>query len=75
VSVSPVSVITNDLKSVPGTNFPFSGRLSGVAPAALAAALASNPAVPSTAVSWIVTHLEVSDSPECRRRIGSPRET
>ena len=65
--VSPVSAITSDLKSLPGTNLAFSGRFSGVpllaglalapTPPALAAAFASNAAEPSTAVSWMVTHL------------------
>ena len=72
MSVSPVSANTNERKSVPGTNLPFSGRLSGVAPLALASALASNGAVPSVAVSWIVTHLACSVSPECRRGIAAP---
>ena len=54
--VSPVSVKKNFLKPVPGLKTPFSGRLNGVPPAFLAAALASNAAVPSVLVSWIVTH-------------------
>ena len=54
--VSPVSAKKNFLKPVPGLNWPFSGRLNGVPPAFLAAALASKAAVPSFLVSWIVTH-------------------
>ena len=56
LSVSPVSSKKNVRKPVPGWNCPFSGRLNGVALAAFAAALALNGAVPSIAVSWIVTH-------------------
>src|SRR5262249_7056784 len=52
--VSPVGTKTKDWKPVPGTNWPFSGRLNGVAPAALARALASKSAVPLTAVAWTV---------------------
>ena len=80
--VSPVSAITSDLKSLPGTNLAFSGRFSGVpllaalalapTPPALAAAFASNAAEPSTAVSWMVTHLTCWGDPECRALIGSP---
>lgn len=44
--VSPVSSKKNSWNWVPGRNCPFSGRLNGVAPAALAAALASNAVVP-----------------------------
>ena len=53
--VSPVSSKKNSRNRLPGRNWPFSGRLNGVAPAALASALALNGAKPSTAVSWIVT--------------------
>src|SRR5262252_1476301 len=54
--VSPVASKRNVRKFEPGWNWPFSGRLNGVAPAAFAAALASNdcPLV-SMWVSWIVT--------------------
>jgi hypothetical protein len=48
--VSPVSSKTNDLKPVPGTNLPFSGRLRGVPCLVFARALASNAALPSTSV-------------------------
>ena len=47
-----------------GWNCAFSGRLNGVAPSALAAALASNGAVPSIAVSWIVIQRTGHDAPE-----------
>ncbi len=54
--VSPVSSKKNFVKSEPGWKRPFSGRLNGVAFAALASSIATNGALPSTAVSWIVTH-------------------
>ena len=57
MSVSPVSVKKNSRNVVPGRKTPFSGRLNGVASAALASALASNGSVPSVSVSWIVTQL------------------
>ena len=53
--VSPVSSKKNVPKPVPGWNWPFSGRLNGVACAAFAATFASNGELPSTAVSWTVT--------------------
>src|SRR4249919_1594862 len=55
--VSPVAAKTNVRKPDPGRNWRFSGRSNGVAPAALASALASNGAVPFVAVLWIVIHL------------------
>ena len=62
--VSPVASKKNSRKPVPGRNCPFSGRLNGVAPAALAAALASNgsPLV-STWVSCTVTQRVWKDVP------------
>src|SRR6476469_5843430 len=58
--VSPVSVKENSLNPVPGRKTPFSGRLSGVAFAALAAAVASNASVVPV---WIVTHAVAKDEP------------
>ncbi len=55
-SVSPVSSKKNCLNPSPGRNCPFSGRLNGVAPAALASVLALNGVFPSVAVLWIVIH-------------------
>src|SRR5262245_66178457 len=43
LSVSPVSSKYSSLKLEPGRNARFSGRLNGVAPAALASALSSGP--------------------------------
>jgi hypothetical protein len=60
--VSPVSVKKNSRKRVPGRKMPFSGRLNGV-PLPLARLLASNGAVPSVAVSWIVTHFVLKTLP------------
>ena len=57
--VSPVSSKKNVLNFEPGWKRPFSGRLNGVALAALARSIATNGALPSTAVSWIVTHFVV----------------
>ena len=57
--VSPVSSKKNCVKCPSGRNSPFSGRLNGVPFAALAAVFALNGALPSTAVSWIVTQLGV----------------
>jgi hypothetical protein len=51
LSVSPVSSKKNSVKLDPGRNCPFSGRLKGVAPDALAAALASKEPKPFTDVS------------------------
>jgi hypothetical protein len=70
--VSPVGTKKNVLKSVPGWNDPFSGRLNGVPLlpwlfTPFAARLASNGAVPSVSVSWIVTQRIGNESPECRR--------
>ena len=61
--VSPVSSKKNVLNFEPGSKRPFSGRLNGVAFAALARSIATKGAVPSTAVSWIVTHLVLNDLP------------
>ena len=61
--VSPVSSKKNVLKPESGRKRPFSGRLNGVAFAALASSLARNGVVPLTAVSWIVTHLVVNVLP------------
>ena len=61
--VSPVSSKKNFVKCEPGWNSPFSGRLNGVAPAALARSIATNGALPSTAVSWIVTQRVSNDLP------------
>ena len=62
-SVSPVSSKKNVLNLEPGWNCPFSGRLNGVALAVLAAALALNGELPSTAVSCTVTHVVLNDLP------------
>ena len=56
-----------------GRNWAFSGRLNGVAPAALALALASNEAKPSTAVSWTVTQLTGHAVPGLCSVPGTPR--
>src|SRR2546430_4344245 len=61
--VSPVGSKKKVRKFAPGANCAFSGRLNGVASAALAAALASNVVVPSTAVSCTVTHCTGYDVP------------
>ena len=61
--VSPVSVKTNSPKCVPGRKTPFSGRLNGVAFAAFPAVFALNGVVPSTAVSWTVTHFVLKTLP------------
>src|SRR5215475_15322966 len=53
--VSPVASKKNVSNPEPGRNCAFSGLLNGVAPAALAAALALNAVAPLTAVSWTVT--------------------
>src|SRR5262249_48684465 len=46
-----------------GSHAMFSGRLNGVAPAALAAALAGKPTVSPALEVWIVTHLIGYDVP------------
>jgi len=61
--VSPVSSKKNSRKPLPGRNWPFSGRLNGVPPFALASELALNVLVPSTAVSWMVTQLAANELP------------
>ena len=45
---------------MPGRKTPFSGRLSGVASAALAAAVASNASIVPV---WMVTHVVAKDEP------------
>src|SRR5262245_50054731 len=50
-SVSPVSSKKKVLKCEPGRNWPFSGRLNGVAPAVLASAFASKLAAAHDAAS------------------------
>lgn len=61
--MSPVASNTYVWKSLPGWNAPFSGRLNGVAAAALAAALASNGANPSVDVLCSVTQRVGHDVP------------
>ena len=61
--MSPVAAKTNVRKPDPGRNWRFSGRSNGVAPAALASALASNGAVPFVAVLWTVIQWAGQDVP------------
>ena len=61
--VSPVSSKKNFVKSVPGWKTPFSGRLNGVAFAALASGPATNGALPSVAVSWTVIQRVLNELP------------
>jgi hypothetical protein len=65
--VSPVSSKKNSSKCEPGRNCPFSGRLNGVACAAFASGFATNGALPSVAVSWIVIHFVGNVRPYVRR--------
>src|SRR4051794_7021242 len=53
--VSPVGVKTNERQFVPGRNARFSGRLNGVAPAALASPLALYGAVSPGSATWTWT--------------------
>ena len=61
--MSPVSVKKNSVNPSAGRNCPFSGRLNGVPPFAFASELALKVAVPSTAVSWTVTHVVSNELP------------
>ena len=61
--MSPVGSKKKVLNPEPGRNCAFSGRLNGVAPAALAAAFALNAANPLAAVSWRSTHIAGHDVP------------
>src|SRR5262249_24395758 len=56
-SVSPVAVKKNVRNLESGNQAMFSGRLNGVAPAALAAVVATNGVVSPFFDSWMVTHL------------------
>ena len=73
--MSPVAANTNVLKLEPGRNWRFSGRSNGVAPAALASALASNGAVPLVAVLWIVIQCAGHDVPSVWSRSRSCENT
>ena len=73
--VSPVSSKKNVLNFEPGWNRPFSGRLNGVPSFECAAAFASKGAVPSTAVSWIVTHFVAKTLPYVCRASWSDDES
>ena len=54
---------------MPGRKTPFSGRLKGVPCAAFASTFALNGAVPSTAVSWMVTHFVSNVFPYVRSAV------
>src|SRR5215468_10461704 len=61
MSVSPVSAKYSSLQAAPGRNARFSGRLNGVAPAALASALSSAPGNGVAAVVVLMSiHLVVN---------------
>src|SRR6478736_8263051 len=62
-SVSPVGLKKNVRNFESGSQARFSGRLNGVAPAALAATVALNVAVSPAFDSWMVTHLMGHDVP------------